>query len=157
MEKQTHLPLIPFDAESHTKISVFVDPEEQQEVLKKIKEEHKPIRLKEIRKFAKKMQKEKEKLIKQNHEKLRKKIMQQNESFDPSKYMTKFQKDLAEKEKLRQLENESQEREKLELLKKRKKFSQIVTVTHKPKISQKKRKELELRMLLKHNTGNIFT
>ena len=69
--------------------------------------------------------------------------------FDPKKYKeSKFQLEYAEREKLRKLEMESAERKKLDLVGKKKKFSQIVSMTFKPKISIKKKREVELRILL---------
>jgi hypothetical protein len=154
LETDTKLPLLPFDKESYKKPNLLIDLDQQREVLEKIRSEHKPMRLTEIKKFAKKMEKAKQKMLKEMRDHSQKHMQQLKESFDPVKYFTKFQKEYVEREKLRRLEAESHERKKLDLVNKRKKFSQIVLETHKPKISLKKKKEVELRMMLQHNTGN---
>jgi hypothetical protein len=105
--------------------------------LNKIKEDHKPIRLKEISKFARKMEKIKSKRMKEKQRELKKRLQEQSERFNPVKYLTKFQKRYLEQEKVRKLEAQAREREKLELVKRQKKFAKIVSVTHQPRISEK--------------------
>jgi len=154
-EEKSQLPMIPFNSDSHRNTYFSPDHEKEKEVLDKIKQEHQPIRLKEIKKFARKMQRIKEKKLHEKRKQFQKRLSEQRESFDPLKYLTKFQKSYIENQKLQKLEQEIKEREKLDLVKKKKKFSQIVSMTHKPAISEKKKKEIELRQMLERNPGRM--
>lgn len=129
--------MLPFTSDSYKLTNYAKDPKKEQEILEKIKEDHKPIRLKEISKFARKMEKLRDKIMKEKQNELKKRLQDQSEHFNPVKYLTKFQKKYVEQEKVRKLEAENKEREKLELVKRQKKFSKIVSVTHKPRVSEK--------------------
>jgi hypothetical protein len=133
LENETHLPLVPFDNESYKKPNIYYDYEKHNEVMQKIKDEHRPIRLKEIRKFARKIKKLTE------NRKTKRLVSEQSSSYSGGRYTSKFTRKYLEEEKLLKLQQESQERSKIDLVNKKKKFSQIISVAFKPKISQKKK------------------
>jgi len=153
LEESYNLPILPFDKASYKNPNLIHDAEKEKEVLAKIKEEHKPIRRNEIEKFAKHWRRLYKQKIKQLREIREKSLTDKNDSFDPEKYKTKGQVKYLEHLKLQKLEAQSEERKKLELVKRRNQFSKMINLVHKPKISKKKKKEIELRLMLKNNTS----
>ncbi|CAI2362715.1 unnamed protein product [Moneuplotes crassus] len=147
IEKETNLPLIPFGKESYKKISHSPDIAHEKEVIMKIKQDHKPVRLKEIKQFTKKMDGLCKRLTKNLSEERKKK----QTPIDVSKYSTKLHKKVLERDKLHKLLEESEERKKLDLIDKKKRFSKLIADTCKPKISKKKKMEIQER--LGHSTS----
>jgi archaellin len=74
-----------------------------------------------------------------------------NETYDPSKYKSKFLDSVLDYDEDQKVENKKKYEEMGELVKKKKNYSKLVLETHKPKVSQRKKMEMQL---IKQNLEN---
>lgn len=96
--------------------------------------------------------------MKNKYEELRKQAMAKREvkykddnDYDPSKYKSKFLDTVLENEEQNKLEFQKKTEEISELVNKKKNYSKLVLETHKPKVSKRKKMEMEL---IKQNLQN---
>lgn len=73
------------------------------------------------------------------------------EEYDPSKYKSKFMENVLDYDEQQKLEQVKKYEEVSELMKKKKNYSKLVIETHKPKVSKRKKMEMEL---IKQNLQN---
>jgi len=110
------------------------------------------------RNFFKPISKEEITVHEKKYEELRKREMVKREQkykddndYDPSKYKSKFLENVLDYDESKKIEQNKKYEEVAELMKKKKNYAKLVLETHKPKVSKRKKMEMEL---IKQNLEN---